>query len=482
MKYSELFEPEPEKWGLRGDPYLWREMKEHFGDKELPENKGDLQHSLFKYCSDRCKISLNIAETVYVEDYDKGGMSSGLVDCKWWRETGLPLLFSRCEYEPTFYDYYYVFYKTDIKPGWDIAIITVSSGTTIEKKIKRHRNWIETKIFSGTQFDKYYLDTFPILLAPGIMHQYSTWIYSLELKKYFLPEDIIPIPDSKAKQNFFDYTIMIKDDLNDDLDDLNLELDKEYDWELSAGNKTCFTYTPILKINDSVKIYLKFCDCFYELCSNMYHELNNNKFTFIKINEMDYIKFLIWDCGKTIRFKIQDYHLGTQVEEPVDIEMSKKDFFEKFNEMLEELQKNLDNFKSKFNRCTENIGNINYKNLNYENCKASIKNQRWIGHTTLFEKDEHKSIPLSLLMDPNYISIEEEFEEVQNWTDAERDFHRIHYYIDESDFVWSVHHGKVYLYNYETNSFIPSKQGIDIMKWHEFPESEIETRILKNRL
>ena len=85
-------------------------------------------------------------------------------------------------------------------------------------------------------------------------------------------------------------------------------------------------------------------------------------------------------------------------------------------------------------------------------------------------------------MDPNYKSIEEEFKEVQNWTDAEKDFHRIHYYIDESDFVWAVHHGKVYLYNYETNSFIPSKQGIDIMKWHEFPESEIETRILKNRL
>ena len=39
MKYSDLFEPEPEKWGLRGDTYLWRELKEHFGDNELPNDE-----------------------------------------------------------------------------------------------------------------------------------------------------------------------------------------------------------------------------------------------------------------------------------------------------------------------------------------------------------------------------------------------------------------------------------------------------------
>lgn len=81
----------------------------------------------------------------------------------------------------------------------NIAIITISSGTTIEKKIKRHRDWIETRVFKGTQFDTYYLDKFPVILGPGDLHLFSSWIYSLELKKYFLPVEIIPIPESKAK-------------------------------------------------------------------------------------------------------------------------------------------------------------------------------------------------------------------------------------------------------------------------------------------
>ena len=469
MKYSELFEPEPEKWGLRGDSYLWREMKEYFGDKEIPENKGELQHSLFKYCSDRCKISINMAETAFVEDYDKGGMSSGMISCKWWREIGLPLLFSRCNYEQTLYDFYYVFYKTEKAPGWNIAIITVSKGTTIEKKVKRHRGWIQTRIFGGTQFDKYYFDTFPVILGPGDMHLFSSWIYSLEMKKYFLPEEIIPIPNSKAKQNYFNYEVLLKDDINDDIDDLNLELDKEYDCGFSEDNKKCFSYKPIIKINDSVKIYFKFCDCFYELFSNLYHELKTNKFAFIKINEIEYYKFLFWDCGKTIRFKLQDYNIHTQVEEPVDIEIPKEEFFEKLNKMLEELQNNLDVFKSKFNRTTDTIGKITYKNLNYQNCLPLIKNNKWIEHDKLFENDEHKSIPVSILMDPNYKSIEEENEESG-----------IHYYLDDdTDSIFVDINGKIHVYNYVEKGFIPCNIGVDIMKWHEFPASELHEIIEK---
>lgn len=480
MKYSELFEPEPEKWGLRGDPYLWREMKEHFGDKEIPENKSDLQHSLFKYCSDRCKVSLNMAETAYVEDYDKGGMSSGVISCKWWRENGLPLLFSRCNYEQTLYDFYYVFYKTKTEqmPGWNIAIITVSNETTIEKKIKRHRDWIETKVFAGTQFDKYYFDTFPVILGPGDMHLFSSWIYSLELKKYFLPDEIIPIPESQAKQNYFNFEIMLKDDLNYGLDDLNLELDKEYEWGLSEENKKCFSYKPIIRINDSVKIYLRFCDCFYELLSNLYYELKTNKFTFLKINESQYFKFLFWDCGKTIRFKVQDYIIHTQVEEPVDIEIPKEEFFKRFNEMLEELQKNLDVFKTKFNCTIETVGKITYKNLSYQNSKLSIKHNKWLEHDELLENAEHKSIPLSLLMNPEFKESEKESEKIFMNTDEEKKHTETHYYIeDDTDTIWAEIDGKVHIYNYVKKDFVPCDRLIDIMKWHEFPASELDMMI-----
>ena len=54
MKYSELFEPEPEQWGLRGDPYLWGEMKEYFSDKDTPDFREQIQKELFDYCNKRC--------------------------------------------------------------------------------------------------------------------------------------------------------------------------------------------------------------------------------------------------------------------------------------------------------------------------------------------------------------------------------------------------------------------------------------------
>jgi hypothetical protein len=39
---STLFAPEPIQWGLRGDPYLWREMAEHFQDVRLPDSSTEL--------------------------------------------------------------------------------------------------------------------------------------------------------------------------------------------------------------------------------------------------------------------------------------------------------------------------------------------------------------------------------------------------------------------------------------------------------
>ena len=31
-----LFDPEPERWGLRGDPHLWRAMRDHLSHTEIP--------------------------------------------------------------------------------------------------------------------------------------------------------------------------------------------------------------------------------------------------------------------------------------------------------------------------------------------------------------------------------------------------------------------------------------------------------------
>ena len=36
-KLSDLFKKKPEKWGLRGDPYLWEELEKLFSEIEMPE-------------------------------------------------------------------------------------------------------------------------------------------------------------------------------------------------------------------------------------------------------------------------------------------------------------------------------------------------------------------------------------------------------------------------------------------------------------
>ena len=35
-KMADLFDPEPETWGLRGDPYLWRALREHLSGTDMP--------------------------------------------------------------------------------------------------------------------------------------------------------------------------------------------------------------------------------------------------------------------------------------------------------------------------------------------------------------------------------------------------------------------------------------------------------------
>jgi hypothetical protein len=43
MNISEIFEEEPIQWGLRGDPWLWRELKSKFESVPMPETSEALK-------------------------------------------------------------------------------------------------------------------------------------------------------------------------------------------------------------------------------------------------------------------------------------------------------------------------------------------------------------------------------------------------------------------------------------------------------
>lgn len=94
-RVATLFEDEPRRWGLRGDPYLWREMRREFEGVECPATSEGLAFLIEKAFEELTGFPISHAAPFHVEKYSHGGMSSGYVDPKFWRETAVPLLQGR---------------------------------------------------------------------------------------------------------------------------------------------------------------------------------------------------------------------------------------------------------------------------------------------------------------------------------------------------------------------------------------------------
>jgi hypothetical protein len=86
-----------QKWRLRGDPYLWQELKDrtakHFNRATMDFNQfiWDSFEELVGHAPIR-------GENYNVERYDEGGMSSGMVSSDFWLDTGFPLLKGRHDF------------------------------------------------------------------------------------------------------------------------------------------------------------------------------------------------------------------------------------------------------------------------------------------------------------------------------------------------------------------------------------------------
>jgi hypothetical protein len=87
---------EPQQWGLRGDPYLWREIRKRFLDYGVSKSLEDFDSELALQFQEMVGVPFTTnQENVFVDRYDKGGMSSGRISPEWWREIGIPLLRER---------------------------------------------------------------------------------------------------------------------------------------------------------------------------------------------------------------------------------------------------------------------------------------------------------------------------------------------------------------------------------------------------
>ena len=98
---SVLFDPEPFQWGLRGDPFLWRDIARALGSRQFPDTDRQLE-ALIEAEFERLtgtrlpgEGNVSALDFISVQRYAQGGMSSGRVSPHFWRVTALPLLRSR---------------------------------------------------------------------------------------------------------------------------------------------------------------------------------------------------------------------------------------------------------------------------------------------------------------------------------------------------------------------------------------------------
>ena len=97
----DLFEREPEQWGLRGDPYVWAAMRSQLAETLVPASPDALERLLADAFETIVGVDVTLvplpegSQQVYREEFAHGGMCSGFVDVAEWQRRLIPLLVGR---------------------------------------------------------------------------------------------------------------------------------------------------------------------------------------------------------------------------------------------------------------------------------------------------------------------------------------------------------------------------------------------------
>lgn len=95
---SDLFDPAPRQWGLRGDPFLWTEMRQALCHVPLPEQPEAIDTIVRAAFLTLTGHPLDPRSKVSIRRFARGGMSSGIVSGAFWIETFVPLLQRRAQW------------------------------------------------------------------------------------------------------------------------------------------------------------------------------------------------------------------------------------------------------------------------------------------------------------------------------------------------------------------------------------------------
>lgn len=91
-----FFEREPHQWGVRGDPHLWNEMREHFAEIPIPSTADELIALIETVFEQLTGHPITEQEKyLHIERLNHGGMSGGMVSLEFWRDKFIPLFRER---------------------------------------------------------------------------------------------------------------------------------------------------------------------------------------------------------------------------------------------------------------------------------------------------------------------------------------------------------------------------------------------------
>ena len=94
---ASFFDERPYQWGLRGDPHLWDEMSEHFAHTPIPKTVDELFHLIETAFELLTGHSFSESDNFFIERFNHGGMSGGVVSPEFWRNKVIPMMRERFE-------------------------------------------------------------------------------------------------------------------------------------------------------------------------------------------------------------------------------------------------------------------------------------------------------------------------------------------------------------------------------------------------
>ena len=90
-----IFKQPPIQWGFLGDSYLWCELAQYFSGKDMPPERHHFEAAIIGAVWVLTGYRLDREEQFKVNRYNQSGISGGIVNCRFWLETAIPLLWQR---------------------------------------------------------------------------------------------------------------------------------------------------------------------------------------------------------------------------------------------------------------------------------------------------------------------------------------------------------------------------------------------------